>query len=234
MRLYLESMDLFEHVDGSAEAPVGDATDVAIRAFNSRKKKAWTYICLAVEPEQQIHVRDTITAKEAWDALKSQFVRESILQKVRLRQQYYSCRFASSGNMLEHITYLRSLHDQLKEMGCAIDDKELAMTLLASLPEDFKPLITALDAVGEDNLSFEKVKGMLLNDADRNVDSFNAKKSEDAFSARRSIAQSRKGKQGHHPGGHLSHEMQYTKTFRGTCHYCHEQGHFARMLNEVQ
>ena len=228
MRLYLESMDLFEHVDGSAEAPVGDATDVAIRSFNSRKKKAWTYICLAVEPEQQIHVRDTITAKEAWDALKSQFARESILQKDRLQQQYYSCRFASSGNMLENITYLRSLHDQLKEMGCAIDDKELAMTLLASLPEDFKPLITALDAVGEDNLSFEKVKGMLLNDADRNVDSFNAKKSEDAFSARRSIAQSRKGKQGHHPGGHLSHEMQYTKTFRGTCHYCHEQGHFAR------
>ena len=46
--------------------------------------------------------------------------------------------------MLEDTSHLRSLHDQLKEMGVNIDDKELAMTLLASLPEEFKPLITAL------------------------------------------------------------------------------------------
>ena len=42
--------------------------------------------------------------------------------------------------MLAHINHLRSLHDQLKEMGQTIDDKELAMTVLASLPEEFKPL----------------------------------------------------------------------------------------------
>ena len=40
---------------------------------------------------------------------------------------------------------LRSLHDQLKEMGVEIDDNELEMTLLASLPEDYKPLITVLE-----------------------------------------------------------------------------------------
>ena len=40
------------------------------------------------------------------------------------------------------------------------------------MPVEFKALITALDAVGEDNLSFEKVKGMLLNDADRSRDTF--------------------------------------------------------------
>ena len=230
MRLYLESLDLFEHADGSAEAPIstdGDDDATLLRAFNSRAKKAWTYICLAVEPEQQIHVRDTKTAKEAWDALKNQFARESILQKVRLRQQYYSCRFQSGGNMLEHISHLRSLHDQLKEMGVSIDDTELAMTLLASLPEEFKALITALDAVGEDNLSFEKVKDMLLNDADRSLDTFYAKKSEDAFSARRSMGHKR-GKQGHGPSGPVNNEVKYDKPFRGTCHNCKEKGHFAR------
>ena len=84
--------------------------------------------------------------------------------------------------MLEHINKLRSLHDQLKEMGVEIDDKELAMTLLASLPEDYKPLITALDAVGEGDLSYEKIKNMLLNEVDR---SKYLKNSEDAFSMRR-------------------------------------------------
>lgn len=231
MRLYLESLDLFEHADGSAETPTSTGNDAAalLRAFNSRAKKAWTSICLAVEPEQQIHVRETTTAKEAWDALKSQFARESILQKIRLRQQYYSCRFQSGNSMLEHITHLRSLHDQLKEMGVSVDDKELAMTLLASLPEEFKPLITALDAVGEDQLSFEKVKGMLLNDVDRSFDgTFGTRKSEDAFSARRSMGYSRRGRQGRGSSGPVSHEVKFDKPFRGTCHYCKEKGHFAR------
>ena len=95
VRLYLESLDLFEHVDGTAEPPGADASAELRRKFTSREKKAWTYVCLAIEPEQQIHVRETKTAKEAWDVLRSQFARESLLQKVRLRQQYYSCRFRS-------------------------------------------------------------------------------------------------------------------------------------------
>lgn len=132
--------------------------------------------------------------------------------------------------MLAHINRLRSLHDQLNEMGLRIDDKELAMTLLASLPEQFKPLITALDAVGEDNLSFEKVKGMLLNDSVRKEDNLNLKKSEDALSASRAFPQNRRGGRGRSrssgEGGNL--DSKPARAFRGTCHFCHEQGHFAR------
>ncbi|CAB3988320.1 Hypothetical predicted protein [Paramuricea clavata] len=125
MHLYLESLDLFDDAEGTAESPGSSATENVCRSFNSSAKKAWTRICLAIEPEYQIHMRDTRIAKEAWDALKGQFACESLLQKVRLRQQYYSCRFRPGDNMFEHISHLRSLHDQLKEMGVNIDDKEL-------------------------------------------------------------------------------------------------------------
>ena len=227
MRLYLESFDLFAHADGSAEPPEETASAQVKKAFETLAKKAWTYICLAVEPEQQIHVRDTQNTKQAWDALKSQFARESILQKVRLRQQYYSCRFQSGGDMLAHINHLRSLHDQLKEMGQTTDDKELAMTVLASLPEEFKPLITALDAVGEDNLSYEKVKAMLLNDADRANDT-KSKKCEDAFSVQRGGRKFYTSPQGKKKTGGNT-ERKYTgKSFRVTCHFCQERGHFPR------
>ena len=63
MRLYLESFDLFAHADGLAEPPAEDASEQVKKAFELAAKKAWTYICLAVEPEQQIHVRDTQTTK---------------------------------------------------------------------------------------------------------------------------------------------------------------------------
>ena len=222
MRLYLESLNLFGHADGSIEVPAEDASAQVKQDFKFASKKAWTYICLAVEPDQQIHIRNTTNAKEAWDALKSQFARVSISQIVRLRQKYYSSKFQSGGNMLEHINHVKSLHDQLKEMGVNINDGELAMTLLASLPDEFKPLITALDAVGEENVTFEKVKAMLLNDADRISDS---KKVEDAYSAQRS----------RHRKGNESRERynkgnygKFGRKFNGTCHNCKEKGHFAR------
>ena len=98
MRLYLESLDLFGHVDGSAKVPAEDASKKVKQEFKCSSKKAWTYICLVVESDQQIHIRNTTTAKEAWDTLKSQFARKSISQIVRLRQKYYSSKFQSGGN----------------------------------------------------------------------------------------------------------------------------------------
>ena len=55
MRLYLESFDLFVHADGSAEHPGEEASEQVKKAFELTAKKSWTYICLAVEPEQQRH-----------------------------------------------------------------------------------------------------------------------------------------------------------------------------------
>ena len=54
----------------------------------------------------------------------------------------------------------------------------LMLPLLASLSEEFQPLMTALDAVGNENISQKKGKNMLLNDADRTSDS---KTVEDVF-----------------------------------------------------
>ena len=109
-------------------------------------------------------------------------------------------------------------------MGASIDDQELAMTLLASLPEEFKPLIIALDAVGEDHLSFEKVKGMLLNDAERSKNIGHVKSSDSALFAKRG---------GHHifktsQAKPQRWDSKPNKVFQGNCHFCKERGHFAR------
>ena len=111
------------------------------------------------------------------------------------------------------------------------------MTLLASLPNEYKALITALDAVGEDSSSFDKVKGMLLNDAGRSIRY--VKNSEEAYSANRFQGHGRKGKQGRGSGGPVrkqrrgsgdpvKYEMKPDKTFHGKCHFCHVNGHMAR------
>ena len=71
MRIHLESMDLFEFAEGSAVSPGAEATEALRQNFETRAKNAWTYICLAVEPEQQIPVPDTTSPNAAWKPRKS-------------------------------------------------------------------------------------------------------------------------------------------------------------------
>ena len=67
MRLYniwrLESHDLFAHAEGMPKSPGSDANAEVRRNFTSDAKKAWTHICLAIEPECRILVRDIKTVK---------------------------------------------------------------------------------------------------------------------------------------------------------------------------
>ena len=123
--------------------------------------------------------------------------------------------------MLQHINRLKSLHEQLNEMGASIDNQELAMTLLSSLPEDCNPLITALDAVGKDNRTYEKVKGLRLTDIDRKRDIGQPKSCENVLFVKK-VEDSRQDR-----GDTTGTGSTPAKGFHGTCHFCKEQGHFA-------
>ncbi len=56
-------------------------------------------------------------------------------------------------------------------MDVTIDDKEIAMAVLNGLPPRFETIITALDAIGDDNASFtfDKVRSRLLQEERRST-----------------------------------------------------------------
>ena len=82
-------------------------------------------------------------------------------------QKYHSVWYQLGSNLLEHINYMKILHDQLNKMRDTITDKQLAWDLLASFPLDkYEALITSLDMLGEDNLQFDRLKYLLLQSFD--------------------------------------------------------------------
>ncbi len=58
------------------------------------------------------------------------------------------------GNILEFTNRIRQLASALKSMGVDIDDKEISMAVLNGLPERFNSLISALDALGNEDEAF--------------------------------------------------------------------------------
>jgi hypothetical protein len=173
MKLYLSAKGLFEHAEGTGHRPAdGGEHDAERSKFDKEAHQAHAVICLAVEDSQLVHVRNSENAADAWKALKDQFNKVSLLQKVRLRQKYYGLRLQDGDDLTEHINKLKQLHDELRDLGAEIEDNELAMTLLGSLQlKKYEPLILTLDCSGETNMSFERVKQLLLRNDDRASDS---------------------------------------------------------------
>lgn len=77
-------------------------------------QRALYFIGTSISSELQVHVDNVTSAQEAWVALKDQFQRVSLMQKIRLRKQYYRLDMQFGGDFQEHIQRLCELHNEMK------------------------------------------------------------------------------------------------------------------------
>ena len=66
------------------------------------------------------------------------------------------------GDIMEHITYMTSLTEQLQDMKEEISDQKFATTVLGSLPESHENFILSLNAQKVEDLKWENVKSLLI------------------------------------------------------------------------
>lgn len=158
--------DLDEFVDEEQPANLdGDGG----RSWLRKDRKAQAIIGLSISNELLENVRNCTSAKQMWSSIKDVFERHTLLNKLAARRQFYTAVKSESETILQFSNRIRQLADTLKSMSVLIDDSELAMALLNGLPEQYDALISALDAVGNDDhtLSFDHVKARVMQEEQR-------------------------------------------------------------------
>eukprot|EP00171_Calliarthron_tuberculosum_P005101 IDg5101t1 len=87
-----------------------------------------------------------------------------IAEKTLSRRDFYTASMRNGEKMMVYINRVRQMALTLESMNVTIDDKELAMAVLNGLPERYQSIITALDAIGDEDASFtfDKVRSRLL------------------------------------------------------------------------
>ena len=136
MEMVLIGRDLWDIVTGDEIVGL-DATVNQINNFRKRDNKALSIICLSINQDLKIYVRNCKTSKEAWDSLQGHFEEKSMAKILMYRKQMYRLQMEKGGNMNEHINKLKIIAEHRQAVDDAPLERDLVYTLLNSLSDDY-------------------------------------------------------------------------------------------------
>ena len=82
----------------------------------------------------------------AWTALRNYFKRDTLVNKLMLKKQYFRMGMKDGTSMEAHIKYMKELTDKLAAINAPIAEEDQVVTLLGSLPPSYSTLVTAPEA----------------------------------------------------------------------------------------
>ena len=146
-RMALMRDGLWDIVNNKEKIPAED--DKEIQKFLSRRDRALATIVLSVDPSLLYLIGDPDDPVVVWNKLADQFQKKTWANKLALRRKLYSLRLKDGDSVQEHVKAMIETFDSLAAAGDPVKEEDRVVHLLASLPESYSMLVTALEANAE-------------------------------------------------------------------------------------
>ena len=199
-RMALMKEGLWRIVTGEETAP---ETEAERAKFATRKDRALATIVLSVDPSLLYLVGDPEDPVVVWKKLGDQFQKRTWATRLDLRRKLHAARLRDGDSAQEHIKLMTEIFDTLTVAGETVSEEDRVVYLLASLPESYNVLVTALEA-SENVPKLEVVTERILHQERKFKDRSDATP-ENAMISRRAGTPRRKSTKCHHCGkpGHF-------------------------------
>lgn len=117
--------------------------------FLARRDRALATIVLSVAPSLLYLIGDPEDPVVVWEKLADQFQKKTWANKLALRRKLYSLRLKDGDSVQKHVKAMIEIFDGLAAAGGPVDEEDRVVHLLASLPDSYDMLVTALEANAE-------------------------------------------------------------------------------------
>ena len=135
-------------MEGTEVAPL-DESQPTFAKFMSRRDRALAIVVLSVEPSLLYLIGEPADPGQVWKKLSDQFMKKTWANKLELRRKLYSLRLKEGESVQGHIRKMTEIFTALEEVDAPLSEEDRVVYLLASLPESFGVLVTALEASPE-------------------------------------------------------------------------------------
>lgn len=164
MEMLMKEKGVWKAIKDTAPEPVTSEWTVM-------DEKALTTIALNVEDDQIPHIRNSVTAKFAWNALKEFHEKDTPSNRVYLFRTIMSQRLEEGGNVEAHVAKMNELYQKLLALSDEIKPEFfMSATLLGSLPSSYDSMILALEARNEDDITLNLVSSKLIAEYKRRIE----------------------------------------------------------------
>ena len=206
-RMILMRGGVWSIVNGTEVAPEPGAGEDVLAKFAARRDSALAHVVLSVDPSLLYLLGDPDDPVAVWKKLSDQFQKKSWANKLQLRRRLYSLRLRDGESVQEHIRKLTELFEELAVVGDPMKEEDQVVHLLASLPESFNVLVTALEA-NADVPKMEVVTERLLHEERKHQDNAGSSSSKAL-----SVSRQKKGPRCFHCGkpGHYRRDCRQLK-----------------------
>jgi hypothetical protein len=199
---------LWNIVNETEASPDGSNAD-KLAKFLQRSDKALATIVLSIDSSLLYLLGEPTSSVEVWKKLANHFQKKSWVNKLYLRKKLYSLKLEDGCSVQDHIRVMTETFNALSAVGDSISDEDRVVHLLASLPESYSMLVTALEVCSEVP-KMEVVMERLLHEERKVADSESSHRS-----------RSRNGE-----NAMMVSRQKKSKDLK--CYYCHKVGHIRR------
>ena len=149
VKMALMKDGLWAIVQGNEAAPEATAAADVRSKYTARVHRALATIVLAVDTSLLYLVGDSEDPAALWTKLEGQYEKKSWSNKLQLRRRLHTTTLQDGGSVQEHIKNMVEIYEELGRQGDPLKEEDQVIYLLASLPEKFFMLVTALEANSE-------------------------------------------------------------------------------------
>ena len=114
--------------------------------YLSRKDRVLATIVLSLEPSLLCLIGYPGNPGVVWKKLADQFQKKTWANKLVLRRRLYPLKLKEGDSVHNHIKLMTKTFNELSVIGDSLNEEDRVVHLLASLPEYYDMLVTALEA----------------------------------------------------------------------------------------
>lgn len=128
------------------------------------EKKCISVLVQTIHDSQLEYIKEKKTAKEMFDMLCGIFERKSVANQLLLRRQLLTMKYRETNDIIEHFLAFDTKIRELKSMGAKMEEVDIVVHLLLTLPTSYDNLVTAMETMKKDDLTLEFVKTRLMDE----------------------------------------------------------------------
>ena len=165
MQTLFKSQELWELVDQGFDDPKPAEPDTQLKEKRKKDAKALFIIQQALDDEIFPRIASATTAKEAWSILKSEYLGDKKVVKMRLqslRREFETALMGDKESVQDYLSRMSNVVQQMKAYGEKMTDEHVVGKILRSLTSKFDHVVAAIEESKDlEFYTFDELMGSL-------------------------------------------------------------------------